>query len=286
MFLRPQFSLVLVLATAASAAPVYNQLYGGPGPSSATDALFVAAGNTAYESFGFEVSFNSGQRGRINALTNVNNFTFSVASVNVPLWVPNRLYTFVESYSGDVTKQLNISITDTVLNTTYTIPQYNVTFGSVQNLIVRMVAPDPDTTGTPRPTSGSLAFANWRITGTGSDGSSLTNASFVNMPGPLTLATIDNPGVNDIRLINYFSLGGVNFTMPWTLNGSFTMNWAGSTSGFGNPTPGSNDLAFQIKAYQLNLTPTPEPSTYLLLGAGLVVMGIRLRSNRTKEHSH
>ncbi len=276
--------LVLALSMSAAASPLYEQLYGGPGPSTSTDSQFVAAGNTAYEAFGFEVSFNNGQRGRINALTGVNNFTFNVARVDVPLWVPNRLYTFVESYSGDVTRQLNISITDTVTNTTYSIPQYNVTFGNVQNLIVRMVAPDPDLGPSPaRPTAGSLSFQNWRLTGTTPSGASVSNAVIQDMPEPLTLATADTPNVNDIRLINYFSIGGINFTLPWTLSGGFVMNWSGSTSGTGNPVPGNNDLAFQIKAYQLDLTPVPEPSTYLMLGAGLVFMAVRLRSRRSRS---
>lgn len=76
---------LILLSIPVFGAPVYEQMYGGPGPSTSTDAKFVAAGNTAYESFGFEVSFNSNQQARINALKGPNNFTFNVARV-ASLW--------------------------------------------------------------------------------------------------------------------------------------------------------------------------------------------------------
>lgn len=254
-----------------AAAPVYEQMYGGPGPNTATDANFVAAGNTAYESFGFEVSFNVNQQARINALTGPNNFTFNVARVSSP-WTNGRTYNFVQKYSGDDTKLINIEIIDTVSNLSFVIPEYTATFGNVQNLIVRMVAPDPDPTGnTARPTSGSLSFNNWQLQG----------QSISGMPGPLTLSTFDNPQVNDIRLINYFRIGGIDFTQAWTLTGSFTMAWDGSTNPASNPNPnpGNNDLAFQIKAYQLDLSEVPEPSTYAMIGAGLLCLAFFSRKN-------
>lgn len=260
------FAPLLVLA-----APVYNPLFGGPGPTSTTDQLFVAAGNTAYESFGFEVSFNGTTDARINALTGAapGTFQFAQASVNTPTWVSGRRYTFSESYSGDVTRLLNISVTDTVTNTTYTIPQYNVTFGNVRSLVVRMVAPDPDITPTARPTAGSLTFTDW----------SLTGLAIAGMPGSLAHSTSDTPGVDDVRLINYFSISGINFTQPWTLAGAFIMSWSGSTNPGSNPNPlpGANDLAFQVKAYQLNLTDAPEPAPLVLVGVGLCILGMTRR---------
>jgi len=251
-------------------------MYGGAGPSSATDSLFTAGGGTNYESFGFEVSFNGTQDARINALTSAGNFTFNVARVDVPTWVRGRLYTFTETYSGDVTRQINISVTDTVTGLTYTIPQYTATFGNVQGLVVRMVAPDPDLTGaTPRPTAGSLSYSNWQLAG----------QSIIGMPGPLTIATSDTPLVDDIRLINYFAITGIDFTQPWTLRGGFTMNWSGSTNPAlnPNPLPGANDLAFQIKAYQFDPTPSPEPETFLLLGSALVFLGVGRRIRRKRK---
>jgi hypothetical protein len=245
-------------------------MYGGPGPASATDTLFTNAGGTTYESFGYEVSFNSTSDARVNALTAPNVFTFNTARVNTPTWVRDRLYTFTESYSGDTTKKLNIAVTDTVTGTVYTIPEYTVTYGNVQSLIVRMVAPDPDLTGsTPRPTAGSLSFTNWQVSGTPVAG----------MPSTLTLSTSDTPGVDDIRLINYFKITGLDFTQAWTLSGGFTMTWSGSTNIFSNPNPlpGNNDLAFQVKAYQLNLTETPEPGTFVLFGSALLIGALHFR---------
>jgi hypothetical protein len=266
-------SLGILLSTLAYAAPVYEQMYGGPGPSSATDTQFTLAGGTAYESFGFEVSFNGTQDARINALNSSGTFVFSAARVDVPTWVKGRTYTFSESYSGDLLKLLNISVTDTVTGVTYAIPQFAASFGNIRALIVRMVAPDPDIAGaTPRPTAGSLSFNNWQISG----------QSIGNMPQPLTISTSNNPAVDDIRLVNYFSIEGIDFTQAWTLTGAFTMDWSGSTnpSAGANPLPGANDLAFQVKAYQLDLTPTPEPSTFALFGGALVGLALYAKRRR------
>lgn len=262
---------ILSLSTysAATATPVYEQLYGGPGSANATDQLFVAAGNTAFESYGFEVSFNSTSDARINALNASNAFVFNAAGVNTPTWVSSRRYTFSNSYSGDLTKLVNISVTDTFSNITYNIPQYNISFGNIRSLVVRMVAPDTDLTGsTPRPTAGSLDFANWTLQG----------QSIAGMPSLLSNSTT-NTAADDIRLINYFSVTGIDFTQPWTLTGDFTMTWSGSTlpGTNPNPLPNNNDLAFQIKGYQLDLTETPEPQTILLLGPALLALGLRSR---------
>ena len=248
-------------ATPAFAAITYTPLFGGPGPATATDNRFVAAGNTAFESWGFEASFNTANDARINALvpaSPTNQFVFAAAGVNInPNFLSGVTYSFTQSYSGDLTRQLNISLTDGTTN--WSIPQYVPAFGNVRSLIVRMVAPDPDLPASPaRPTAGSLIFANWVLNG----------QPINDMPANLTLATFNNPSVDDIRLINYFAITGIDFTQPWTLSGSFTMSWSGSTSGSGNPLPNTNDLAFQIKAYQLDLT-VPEPSTWLLLGSAL-----------------
>lgn len=260
----------LTLSALAYASPVYEQMYGGPGPSTATDTLFNLAGGTTYESFGFEVSFNGTQDARINALNSSGTFVFSAARVDVPTWVSGRTYTFSQSYSGDLLKVLNISVTDTVTNLTYSIPQFAASFGNVRALIVRMVAPDPDLTGnTPRPTAGSLSFQNWQLSG----------QSIGGMPQPLTLSTTNNPAIDDIRLINYFSIEGIDFTQAWTLTGSFTMNWSGSTlpATNANPLPGANDLAFQIKAYQQDLTDVPEPGTFALIGGALLALRLLAR---------
>ena len=268
----------LICAAAASptsAAILSTPLFGGPGPSTTTDSLFVAAGNTAFESWGFEASFNTSNDARINALVpgTPNTFVFAAAGVNInPNFLSGQTYSFTQSYSGDLTRQLNISLTDGTTN--WTIPQYVPAFGNVRSLIVRMVAPDPDLPFNPnnpnsaRPTAGGLLFANWVLNGQPING----------MPANLTLATFNNPNVDDIRLINYFAITGIDFSQPWTLSGDFTMAWSGSTSGSGSPLPGANDLAFQIKAYQLDLT-TPEPSTLLLLTSALAVcLWIRTRS--------
>ncbi len=268
-----KFFAALLLGTLAYASPVYEQLYGGPGASTSTDTLFNLVGGTTYESFGFEVSFNGTQDARINALNSAGTFVFSAARVDVPTWVAGRTYHFSQSYSGDAQKQLNISVTDPVTAITYTIPQFTASFGNVRSLVVRMVAPDPDITGnTPRPTAGSLSFENWRLSG----------QSIGGMPQPLTIATSNNPAVDDIRLINYFAIEGIDFTQAWTLTGSFTMDWSGSTvpATNANPLPGANDLAFQIKAYQQDITNVPEPGTFALIGLALV--GIRIYSRRSR----
>lgn len=268
-----KYFAVLLLSAMAYASPVYEQMYGGPGASTATDSLFNLAGGTTYESFGFEVSFNGTQDARINALNGSGTFVFSAARVDVPTWVPGRSYTFSQSYSGDLLKLLDISVTDTVTNVTYNIPQFAASFGNVRALIVRMVAPDPDIVGaTPRPTAGSLSFSNWRLSG----------QSIGGMPQPLTISTTNNPAIDDIRLINYFSIEGIDFTQAWTLTGAFTMDWSGSTNPGSNlsPLPGANDLAFQIKAYQRDLTETPEPGTFALMGAALVALSVHVKRRR------
>lgn len=254
-------------------APVFNPLFGGPGPTTATDSLFVLLGNTAFESFGYEFSFNGTQDARFNALDGGGNFVFSISRVDTPTWTSGRRYTFAESYSGDVTKQVSGSVTDTVTATTYTVPTFTASFGGVKSLVVRMVAPDPDLSGgTARPTAGSLSFTNWVLQG----------QPIAGMPATLTNATANNPSVDDIRLINYFAISGIDFTQAWSLTGEFTMAWSGSTNpgSNANPLPNSNDLAFQIKAYQKDLVESPEPGTILLMGAGCVGIGLAARRNR------
>lgn len=258
---------LLSLAALASGAPVYQQMFGGPGPNTATDTQFVLLGNTTYESFGYEFSFNSTQDARFNALNSSNVFTFSVSSVNTPTWVAGRKYEFTQTYSGDTTRQLGGTVRDTVTGITYTVPTHTAAFGNVANLIVRMVAPDPDLTGnTPRPTAGSLAFTNWVLNG----------QSIAGMPTTLINATFDDPLVDDFRKINYFAIGGIDFTQAWTLSGEFLMDWSGSTlpGSNANPLPGNNDLAFQIKAYQLPVMETPEPVTSALLGVSLIGLSV------------
>jgi len=146
---------------------------------------------TNCESWGFEVSFNSGQEARVNAITgekpfgappygggNPNPFTFSVASTNINgsgVWVPGSTYRFSQSYSGDTGAQtgppvyvntggtLAIVVTDPgadglfngIGDVTHTI-NYQPRYGEVQALLVRMVAGDPDATN--RPTQQSLTF--------------------------------------------------------------------------------------------------------------------------------
>lgn len=266
----------LPLASLLSAAPFYQQMYGGPGPASATDSIFTNIdGGTNFESFGTEISFVNGSNTRFNALVATNTFQFAVSSVNAPTWSKNVRYTFTQTYSGDATRLLNAIVTNTATGITYTIPQYNVTFGNVRSLIVRMVVPDADatTTGTARATLGSLTFRNWVLNG----------QSIAGMPQSLVHANADTPNFNDFRLINYFAISGIDFTQAWTLSGEFIMDWSGSSNPANNlnPLPNQNDLAFQIKAFQRDVA-TPEPATYALIGSALIALAFTRRAQARK----
>ena len=254
MYLSRAFCLFLLITFASPAAMIHLGLFNSVGAASqystpgTPDYEFVAAGGSALESYGFEGSFNTGKI-RLNALTGAapGTFTFAVAqNTSMPTWVSGRKYTFTESYSGDAAKRINVQVTDSVTGTSYSIAQYTATFGGVQSLIFRMTSP-ANTTARP---SSSITFQDLSIDGT-------------------NFSNVIHMSSSAVRTANYFSIYGLDFTQAWTLSGSVTIAWAGTT-------PSSNDLTFQIKGWQ-NLTPVPEPATQLLIGGGLIFCGLVAR---------
>jgi hypothetical protein len=230
-------------------------IFNSPGQASAystpgtPDYMFVAAGGSNVESFGFEGSVNlTNQQIRINALTAPNTFTSGVAANSAFSFVNNRVYNFVEQYSGDATRQVNISVTDTTTNQVFTIATYTALYGGIQSLIIRQRTPQNGTT-----TSSSVTMQNLSIAGT-------------TFPDVITLTSSSS-----LALANYFYITGIDFTKPWTLTGSFTAAWTGTA-------PSANQLSFQIKGWENPMV--PEPSSFVLLGLGLLIIGLVSRRAR------